>query len=63
VQAVESLFAAFPMFMVVNPQLGAPLLEPLLRAQMSPLYKLPYAMSDLGLFFFLWLKVWILKRL
>jgi hypothetical protein len=36
------------MFMVVDPSLGAPLLEPLFRAQDTPAYTLAFAASDLG---------------
>ena len=37
------------MFMFIDPTLGAPLLEPLLSAQDTPAYTLPYAMNDLGI--------------
>ncbi|VDB91944.1 unnamed protein product [Peniophora sp. CBMAI 1063] len=47
-QPVEVLYAAWPMFMVIDPSLGGPLLEPLLSAQDTPAYLLPYAMTDLG---------------
>lgn len=49
-QPVEILYAAWPMFMVIDPSLGGPLLEPLLSAQDTAAYTLPYAMSDLGAF-------------
>ncbi|KAI9513397.1 hypothetical protein F5148DRAFT_990760 [Russula earlei] len=48
VNAVETLYAAFPALMYIDPTLGAPLLEPLLRFQASPNYTIPYAASDLG---------------
>ncbi|TFY66481.1 hypothetical protein EVG20_g4614 [Dentipellis fragilis] len=45
---VETLYAAFPMFMYIDPTLGAPLLEPLFRFQGSNLYQNPYAAQDAG---------------
>jgi hypothetical protein len=48
VNAVETLYAAFPAFMYLDPGLGAPLLEPLFRLQQSPNYTIPYAATDLG---------------
>ncbi|KAI0267468.1 hypothetical protein BC834DRAFT_822339, partial [Gloeopeniophorella convolvens] len=48
VNAVETLYAAFPMFLYIDPSLGAPLLEPLLRWQLSPAYTHPFAAVDLG---------------
>ncbi|EIM84853.1 uncharacterized protein STEHIDRAFT_60541 [Stereum hirsutum FP-91666 SS1] len=48
VNAVETLFASFPMFMFIDPTLGAPLLEPLLRFQNSPAYKSDFAAADIG---------------
>ncbi|KAI9513395.1 hypothetical protein F5148DRAFT_1278777 [Russula earlei] len=48
VNAVETLYAAFPAFLYIDPTLGAPLLEPLFRLQASPKYTLPYAAADLG---------------
>lgn len=48
VNAVETLFASFPMFMFVDPTLGAPLLEPLLRFQSSSSYTSSFAAADIG---------------
>ncbi|KAI0267463.1 hypothetical protein BC834DRAFT_842651 [Gloeopeniophorella convolvens] len=48
VNAVETLYAAFPMFMYIDPSLGAPLLEPLLRWQAGPAYTPTFAAKDLG---------------
>jgi hypothetical protein len=48
VNAVETLYAAFPAFMYIDPKLGGLLLEPLLRLQASPKYTIPYAAPDLG---------------
>jgi hypothetical protein len=48
VNAVETLFSAFPAFMYIDPNLGGLLLEPLFRLQASPDYKVPYAVTDLG---------------
>ncbi|KAI0267461.1 hypothetical protein BC834DRAFT_953477, partial [Gloeopeniophorella convolvens] len=48
VNAVETLYAAFPMFMYIDPSLGAPLLEPLLRWQVSPAHTSTFAAVDLG---------------
>ncbi|KAI0049509.1 hypothetical protein FA95DRAFT_1489040 [Auriscalpium vulgare] len=48
VNAVETLYASFPVFMFVDPTLGAPLLEPLLRFQTSDFYTNDYAAKDLG---------------
>lgn len=36
------------MFMYLDPNLGGPLLEPLLRFQYSPYSTLPYAVRDAG---------------
>lgn len=47
-QPVELLYAAFPLFMALDPALGAPLLEPLLRLQSNSLYNIGYAAPDLG---------------
>ena len=49
VNAVETLYAAFPALMYIDPFLGKPLLEPLLRFQASPDYVIPYAAKDLGI--------------
>jgi hypothetical protein len=48
VNAVETLYAAFPAFMYIDPKLGGLLLEPLFRLQASPKYTIPYAAPDLG---------------
>ncbi|KAH9022178.1 hypothetical protein EDB85DRAFT_382728 [Lactarius pseudohatsudake] len=47
VNAVETLYSAFPIFMYIDPKLGGLLLEPLFQLQASPNYK--YAAADLGL--------------
>ncbi len=49
VNAVETLYAAFPALMYIDPHLGAPLLEPLFRVQASPDYSIQYAPKDLGM--------------
>ena len=46
--AVETLYAAFPALMSINSSFGAPLLEPLFRLQASSNYTIPYAAADLG---------------
>ena len=46
--AVETLYSAFPAFMYVDPKLGGLFLEPLFRLQASPMYTNPYAALDLG---------------
>jgi hypothetical protein len=48
VNPVEVLYAAFPMFMYLDPDLGGPLLEPLLRYQSSSYYTQPFAAPDAG---------------
>ena len=48
VNAVETLYAAFPALMYLYPSLGAPLLEPLFRLQASSNYTIEYAAADLG---------------
>ncbi|KAH9968154.1 hypothetical protein BC827DRAFT_1122730 [Russula dissimulans] len=48
VNAVETLYAAFPALMYIDPSLGAPLLEPLFRFQASPKYTVQFAAADLG---------------
>lgn len=48
VNPVETLYAAFPIFLYLNASYGKPLLAPLLDYQDSSLYTLPYAASDLG---------------
>ena len=50
VNAVETLYSAFPAFMYIDPTLGRPLLEPLFQLQASPNYTIPYAAADLGAF-------------
>lgn len=51
VNPVEVLYAAFPMFMYFDPNLGGPLLEPLLRYQSSKYYTQPFAALDAGSFY------------
>ncbi|KAH9063197.1 hypothetical protein EDB87DRAFT_1805777 [Lactarius vividus] len=48
VNAVETLYSAFPAFMYIDHTLGRPLLEPLFQLQASPNYTIPYAAADLG---------------
>ena len=49
VNAVETLYAAFPAFMFIDPSLGAPLLEPLFRLQApSSNHSIRYAAADIG---------------
>ena len=48
VNAVETLYAAFPALMFIDPSLGAPLLEFLIRLQASRNYTIGYAPADLG---------------
>ncbi|KAH9000742.1 hypothetical protein EDB86DRAFT_3075192 [Lactarius hatsudake] len=48
VNAVETLYSAFPAFMYIDPPLGGLLLEPLFQLQASPDYIIPYAAADLG---------------
>ena len=50
VNAVETLYSAFPAFMYIDPTLGRLLLEPLFQLQASPNYTIPYAAADLGEF-------------
>ena len=50
VNAVETLYAAFPALMYTDPSLGAPLLEPLFRLQASSNYTTQFAAADLGMF-------------
>ncbi|KAI9431946.1 hypothetical protein H4582DRAFT_1821981, partial [Lactarius indigo] len=49
VNAVETLYSAFPAFMCIDPELGGLFLEPLFRLQASPKYANPYAAADLGM--------------
>lgn len=48
VNAVDVLYAAFPMYLYFNPALGGYLLRPLLVAQDTPNYSQPYAAQGLG---------------
>ncbi|KAH9171799.1 hypothetical protein EDB89DRAFT_2175033, partial [Lactarius sanguifluus] len=48
VNAVDTLYSAFPAFMFIDPTLGRPLLEPLFQLQASPNYTIGYAAADLG---------------
>ncbi|KAI9431942.1 hypothetical protein H4582DRAFT_1214353 [Lactarius indigo] len=48
VNAVETLYSAFPAFMCIDPELGGLFLESLFRPQASPKYTNPYAAADLG---------------
>ncbi|KAH9007398.1 hypothetical protein EDB84DRAFT_1426288 [Lactarius hengduanensis] len=48
VNAVETLYSAFPAFMYIEPGLGGLFLEPLLRLQASQIYAYPYAAADIG---------------
>jgi hypothetical protein len=48
VNAVETLYAAFPALMYIDPSLGGPLLEPLYRLQASYNYAVKYAAADFG---------------
>ncbi|TFY68763.1 hypothetical protein EVG20_g3433 [Dentipellis fragilis] len=48
VNAVETLYSAFPLFMYIDPKLGGPLLEPLLRFQNSSKYTNAFAAQDVG---------------
>ncbi|KAH9180826.1 hypothetical protein EDB89DRAFT_1877203 [Lactarius sanguifluus] len=48
VNAVETLYSAFPAFIYIDPDLGGLFLEPLFRLQASQLYANPYAAADIG---------------
>ena len=48
VNAVETMYAAFPALMYINASLGAPLLEPLFRLQPLRNSSNGYAAADLG---------------
>ena len=48
VNAVETIYAAFPALMYIDPSLGGLLLEPLFRLQASRNYTTGYAAADLG---------------
>lgn len=49
VNTVDTLYAAFPMFMYLNPELGGYALSPLLEYQDSVAYTLPYAAKNIGI--------------
>jgi hypothetical protein len=49
INAVETLYAAFPALMYLDPTLGTPLLEPLFRLQASPDHGVKFAAGDLGM--------------
>ena len=46
--AVETLYAAFPALMYIDPSLGGPLLEPLFGLQASRNYNMTFSAADLG---------------
>jgi hypothetical protein len=48
VNAVVTLYSAFPAFMYLDPGLGGLFLEPLFQLQASPKYSNLYAAPDLG---------------
>lgn len=48
VNTVDTLYAAFPMFMYLNPELGGYALSPLLEYQDSAAYTLSYAAKNIG---------------
>ncbi|KAH9026764.1 hypothetical protein EDB85DRAFT_1868788 [Lactarius pseudohatsudake] len=48
VNAVETLYSAFPAFMYIDPGLGRLFLEPLFRLQASQIYTNRYAAADIG---------------
>ncbi|KAH9027643.1 hypothetical protein EDB85DRAFT_2276653 [Lactarius pseudohatsudake] len=48
VNAVETLYSAFPAFMYIDPGLGGLFLEPLFRLQASQIYTNLYAAADIG---------------
>ena len=48
VNAVETLYSAFPAFMYIDPKLGGLFLEPLFRLQAFTEYTILYAAPDLG---------------
>ncbi|KAF8491814.1 hypothetical protein F5888DRAFT_1613303 [Russula emetica] len=48
VNAVETLYAAFPALMYIDPSLGGPLLEPLFRLQPSRTSSMTFSAADLG---------------
>lgn len=48
VNPVEQLYSAWPAIMTIDPTLGPPLLEPLLRFQQGSAYVIQFAAPDLG---------------
>ena len=48
VNAVDVMYAAFPIYLYLNPELGGYLLAPLLEYQQSGQYQLPYAAQNIG---------------
>ncbi|EJC98591.1 DUF1793-domain-containing protein [Fomitiporia mediterranea MF3/22] len=48
VNTVDTLYAAFPLFLYLNPELGGYLLSPLLEYQDSTVYTLNYAAMNIG---------------
>jgi hypothetical protein len=48
VNAVETLYAAFPALMYIDPSLGGPLLEPLFRLQPPRNNFMAFSAADLG---------------
>jgi hypothetical protein len=48
VDAVETLYAAFPALMYIDPSLGGLLLEPLFRLQVSRNDLMTFSAADLG---------------
>ncbi|KAH9009217.1 hypothetical protein EDB83DRAFT_2300895, partial [Lactarius deliciosus] len=48
VNAVETLYSAFPAFMYIDPDLGGLFLEPLFQLQASQIYANSYAAADIG---------------
>ena len=48
VNTVDTLFAAFPAFLYLNPELAGYLLAPLLKYQDSSAYTLEYASKNIG---------------
>lgn len=48
VNTVDTLYAAFPMFLYLNPELGGYLISPLLEYQDSSVYNQSYAALHIG---------------
>ncbi|KAL5536342.1 hypothetical protein ACEPAF_163 [Sanghuangporus sanghuang] len=48
VNTVDALYASFPVFLYLNPDIGGYLLDPLLEYQDSAAYSLPYAAKNIG---------------